>query len=64
VRLARVVRRARAISPVEAAAEPRGDARLVVELGEARVVVPHGFDAATLGAVLQVLGARQSGGEK
>jgi hypothetical protein len=33
-----------------------------VEVGEARVVVPRGFDAVTLGAVLDVLGRR--GGAK
>src|SRR5208337_5139988 len=64
VRLARVVRRQRTATPVERVAEPTGDVRLVVEVGEARVVVPRGFDAVTLGAVLEVLGSRRSGGER
>jgi hypothetical protein len=63
VRLARVVRRPGSWA-MEAAVEPQGDGRVVVELGEARIVVPRGFDAATLVAVLDVLGTRRSGGEK
>jgi hypothetical protein len=64
VRLARVVRRRTGTSSAARGApvEAKADGRLVVEVGEARVVVARGFDAVMLGAVLDVLGRR--GGEK
>jgi hypothetical protein len=63
VRLARVVRRrTEAPSAARVAVEGKAEGRLVVEVGEARVVVPRGFDAMTLEAVLDVLGRR--GGAK
>ena len=54
VRLARVVRR-----PV--ASEPGAAAMLVLEIDDARLRVPAGFDRATLASVLELLATR--GGE-
>ena len=60
VRIARVVR---APAPAKTTASRPGpvDTSVVVEFGEARVVVRAGFDRATLAALLDVIAARGGG---
>lgn len=59
VHLARVLRRPAPQPQSARSTPPRADARLVVELGGARVSVLVGFDQGTLAAVLDVLAARR-----
>jgi hypothetical protein len=53
VRMARVVRVSSSPAPV-----PASDVPIVVEVGGVRVSLRAGFDGATLGAVLDLLGSR------
>jgi hypothetical protein len=52
---------AAALSPSEI---ERAKPVLTLELGEARIVVPTGFDRGTLRAVLDILGERQTRGAR
>lgn len=58
VRLARVDR----VTPPPPPPPPAPSAMLTIELGRARVIVPPGFDAATVRAVLETLSLQMGGG--